>query len=229
MRRVDGLIQYSDYEVSRMTAIGISESKIFIAHNTLPIPNHADGSGAFKDSFLFSGRIRTEKKVDIFIRAFSEVISHIPETIKINIIGSGVEKDRLKVLAEELGVSDRVIFHGEIFDENKLRPFFHRALAYVSPGAVGLSVLHSFAYGLPIVTQCDERHGPEFVNVRNKENSLVYKTYDDLKGILIRLCHDKALSARMGKNAYDLYAEERTFDVMIEGFRNAIENIDGKL
>jgi len=222
---VDGVILYSDSEIPMMTLRGVNPSKLFVAPNTIHVSNYSDGSSAYKDSFLFTGRAQKRKKIDTFIRAFSDVIDRIPSNTKINIVGSGEENHKLANLAKQFGISDRVIFHGEIVDDEKLKPFFHSAYAYVSPGPVGLGVLHSFAYGVPVVTDRSGRHGPEFDNLINNENSLLYNTYDEFKNILISLSNDHALSVRLGRNAYELYAHERTIEKMVEGFRQAIEGV----
>lgn len=224
MRLCDGVVLYSDAETPSMNSRGILQAKIFVAPNTIHIPNHSDGSGSPKDSFLFVGRAQKRKKVDVLIRAFSEALPRVPDNIMINIIGSGPENERLKLMAHQLGVASRVTFHGEIVDPERLRAFFHRAYAYVSPGALGLGVLHSFAYGVPIVTDSAERHGPEFDNVAHDENALLYVTNSELREILVRLCNERLLSARLGKNAYALYAKERTLERMVVGFRDAIDN-----
>jgi len=228
MRLSDGIILYTDNEIGKMVSRGIPKSKIFVAPNTIHVPNSSDGSGAYKDSFLYVGRLQKRKKVDLLIQAFSEILNHIPKNIKINIVGSGQENDTLKKLAEHLGISERVAFHGEIFDSERLKPLFHSAYAYVSPGSVGLGVLHSFAYGTPVVTNCLEKHGPEFNNILNNKNALLYKTYDEFKEILVELCNNKNLSRRLGKNAYKLYSQDRTMKKMVQGFRNAIENREEK-
>lgn len=224
MRVSDGVVLYSEAEISRMISAEVPKSKIFVAPNTIDVSNFSDGSSAYKDSFLFTGRAQKRKKVDLLIRAFSEVLDHIPENTKLNIVGSWQENNNLKTLAEHLKVSDRVVFHGEITDHEKLKTLFHHAYAYVSPGPVGLGVLHSFAYGVPVVTNYLGKHGPEFDNLSDGKNALLYKTYDEFKEVLVSLCNDKNLSTRLGRNAYELYAQDRTIERMVKGFREAIEN-----
>ena len=224
MRLSDGVILYSDGEVGAMVSRGIPQSMIFIAPNTMHIPNHSDGSVENKDSLLFVGRLQPRKKIDMLVRAFSDAAVHIPDAITLDIVGTGPELARIKAAAEQCGVTERVIFHGEIVDHEKLKPLFHRAYAYFSPGPVGLSVLHSFAYGVPIVTAGDEYHGPEFDNVSDRHNAMLYGSYDELREIIIKLCNDNKFAAKLGRNAYKLYASGRTIDTMVKGFRAAIEN-----
>ncbi|MDM8553312.1 glycosyltransferase family 4 protein [Desulfococcaceae bacterium HSG7] len=223
MRVSDGVILYSDTEIKKMVSRGISNSKIFVAPNTIYIPNSSDGSKKYKDSFLFTGRAQKRKKINQLIKAFSEIFDRIPENIKINIVGTGDENDNLKNMADQLGISDRVVFHGEILDNDKLMSLFHRAYAYISPGHVGLGALHSFAYGVPVVTDKNVRHAQEYDNLKHLENSLLFKTYNELKEILVTLCNDKHITARLGKNAYALYSEDRTLKKMVQGFRDAVD------
>lgn len=227
MMHSDGVILYTCSEVSKMIARGIPAAEIFLAQNTLHIPNHSDGSGLVKDSFIFTGRAQERKKVNILIKAFSDICNHIPDNVIINIVGAGAENDKLKSLALTSGVADRVIFHNEVNDHKLLKQLFQKAFAYVSPGPVGLGVLHSFAYGTPVVTAKSEKHGPEFDNLFNDENSIIYNTFDELKETLIRLCNENGLATRLGGNAYKKYHDERTLDKMITGFRQAIENKNG--
>lgn len=225
MRMADGVILYSDSEIDRMILRGMPKSNIFVAPNTIDVPNHSDGSSCCKDSFIFVGRAQKRKAVDVLIRAFSEILDRVPENVNINIVGSGAENDNLKTIAKNFNVSDRVIFYGEIVEDEKLKPMFQRAFAYVSPGPVGLGVLHCFAYGTPVVTGRAGKHGPEFDNISNHYNSLAYESYDEFKEMLVNLCNDKTLSATLGTAAYELYVKERTLQIMVNGFRDAIDNV----
>ncbi len=227
MKFSDGVVQYSDVETCRMIDSGVPSSKIFIAHNTIHIPNHSDGRNVLKDSFVFVGRAQKRKKVDLLLKAFSEIVDQISPEIKINIIGSGPENDFLKDLAKEYNIADRVMFHGKIVDDEKLKDFFQRAYAYVSPGPVGLGVLHSFAYGTPVVTSSYGKHGPEYNNLTTNHNALVYNTFDELKEALVRLCTDEPFARRLGSEAYAFYSQQRLIDNMLAGLKSAIENDTG--
>ena len=81
--------------------------------------------------------------------------------------------------------------------------------------------MHSLAYGIPVITNRYEYHGPEFDNLTD-ENSIVYENHNELGNILIKITQNK-LSIELGKNAYELYSKYRTIDYMVQGFKNAIE------
>lgn len=223
MRSADRILLYGDEEISRMVLRGINPSKIVIAPNTIHVPNHADLSNEDKSSLLFVGRLQPRKRIDLIIRAFSELQGSISSNIVLDIVGSGLLDTKLHQLAVDLNIEQKVFFHGPIRDNTKLANIFARAFAYVSPGPVGLGVLHSFAYGVPVVTLQEGRHGPEFHNLVHDFNSLVLMNEAELAPALAWLCNNPELTRVLGRNAYLHYSQRRTLDHMIAGFRKAIE------
>ncbi|WP_417732223.1 glycosyltransferase [Rosistilla oblonga] len=224
MPYADGMIQYGGEGIARMVVEGTDPAKIFVAQNTIEVLNHADGSSERKSSFLFVGRAQKRKKVDQLLYAFAEVVNSLPSRVTIDIVGAGGENDRLACLAKELGISDRVIFHGAITDETQLKRLFHRSFAYVSPGPVGLGVLHSLAYGVPVVTGVLGKHGPEFEHLREGSNAILFRSTAELSRILTDLSHSPRKASSLGKNAYEHYLREGLLAGMVEGFIQAIEN-----
>lgn len=224
MRKADAILLYGDEEVARICQKKILRDKIFIAPNTLYVENHEDCTRYPKNSFLFVGRAQPRKKIGEFIRAFASIRSQLPDGTHVNIVGSGIENDKIRQLANVLGVSQYVIFHGEIIDDNRLKSIFMNAYAYISPGDVGLGVLHSFAYGVPVVTRKKMKHGPEFYNLEHNVNSIIYDNSSELPSILRKLVFDETFALILGRNAYKKYADERNINVMINGFVECIEN-----
>jgi glycosyltransferase involved in cell wall biosynthesis len=224
MKRADGLIQYSDCEVSRMISNGIDPEKIFIAHNTMDISNHGLGNEE-KSTFIFVGRAQERKQINEFLHAFAQVIKDIPKNITINIVGEGDENVKLKLLAKNLKIEDRVFFRGAIHDHEVLKSYYHKAIAYVSPSAVGLSVLHSLAYGVPVVTKKHgKQHGPEFSNIKNNENGIIYDQ-EKLSDVLLKLVNNKKFAIELGENGYNHYKNNRTIQIMVNGFEEAISSL----
>lgn len=66
------------------------------------------------------------------------------------IIGDGPTRSELELQAERLGV--RAKFLGAIYDEAIVARWFYQADMTVSPGKIGLTAMHSLAYGTPVVS-----------------------------------------------------------------------------
>jgi len=223
MKRADRLLLYGDEEVPQMVASGIDPDRIVIAPNTIDVPNHADLSASPKRNFLYVGRLQDRKRLDLAIAALARLQGRIDPGIGLDIVGAGEPEAALRQCAEQAGIGDKVHFHGAVHDPERLKGFFESAIAYVSPGPVGLAVLHSFAFGVPVVTLREGRHGPEFHNIRNEENGLILEDEQAFEAALHRLGTDSTLRRELGRNAYRLYASSRTLDHMVAGFRKAID------
>ena len=225
MNKAKGLVLYDGAVIPRFVEKGFPEERIFVAHNTVHVHHEADWSNP-RRTFLFVGQFKERKRVQDLLSAFYCARPELPEDIHINIVGSGDQRAELEAQAAELGIKDRVSFLGKITENEKLAPLFEKAIAYVSPGHVGLSVLQSFAYGVPVVTTKDTFHGPEANNMIDGENSLYYNgSIEQLTEKLVYLANNPDDALLLGKNAYEYYNENRTIDKMSEGFTDAIEYV----
>jgi len=62
---------------------------------------------------LYVGRLYASKRVDFLIKA----IKRLPEDTMLVVVGRGGERDRLEILASSLHIEKRVIFAGDVSDE----------------------------------------------------------------------------------------------------------------
>jgi glycosyltransferase involved in cell wall biosynthesis len=99
---------------------------------------------------LWSGDIY--KGVDVTIRALPAIAQVIPD-VKYLVIGRGDDQPRLAQLAEELGVSDRVVFSGFVATE-ALADHYRLADVYVMPSQEGFGIvyLEAMACGVPVIS-----------------------------------------------------------------------------
>ncbi|HEY9644678.1 MAG TPA: glycosyltransferase family 4 protein [Coleofasciculaceae cyanobacterium] len=99
---------------------------------------------------LWSGDIY--KGVDVTLRALPAIAQAIPN-IRYLVIGRGDDQPRLVKLAEELGVSDRVIFAGFVPTAD-LAGHYRLADAYVMPSQEGFGIvyLEAMACGVPVLS-----------------------------------------------------------------------------
>jgi len=222
MKKADYHLLYGSEDVEIMMRNGFQRSKIYIAPNTIHVSNHHDCSQFEKKSFIFVGRLQKSKRIDLLINIFSEIQPYIDKGIVLHIVGSGDEESKLKLLSKRLNISNRIYFHPTTNDDKILKDIFQSAYAYVSIGPVGLGVLHSFAYGVPVVTLKNLKHGPEFYNLQNLSNSIISQSYNELKNNLILISNFDCLSKGLGKNAYSYYIKNRRIEQMLQGFIDVI-------
>src|SRR3989344_338565 len=100
-------------------------------------------------TILYVGRLIPLKQIDLLIK-------HLPklDNVKLRIVGSGVERDNLKKLAEDLNIKNRVEFIGEVSYDNIQREY-QKADVYVQLSKVeGMSntILEAMSCGLPVIT-----------------------------------------------------------------------------
>ncbi|TKB65776.1 MAG: glycosyltransferase family 4 protein [Nitrospira sp.] len=219
----DRLLMYGDEEVEQMITRGVDPHKFVLAPNTIHVANHADYSDAPKSSLLFVGRLQTRKRVDLLIETFAHLLGRIGEGVRLDIVGDGEMQNDLKQLAAKHHLLHKVVFHGRIDDPEILARIFSQAYAYVSPSPVGLGVLHSLAYGVPVITLRNVRHGPEFHNLVDGKNAIICEDMDEIEKAMEKVCTDQTFSTELGRNAYQRYVGERTLVKMLEGFRKAID------
>ena len=225
VKKVHGIILYSERNLEDFVNAGVNRNHIFIANNTVLISNHGENKEISKNNILFVGRTQKSKKVDELIEMFAEVIYKLPEETKLVIVGEGAEDASLKKLAIRLKVTDRVVFKGEVLEDHKLREIFHSAFVYASPGPVGLGVLHSFAYGLPVLTFSEEHHGPEVTNIQNNVSGFLCKDREIYKSKLIEWASNSELTQKMGANAYCFYKNDRNLEQMVKEFSGAVRHL----
>ena len=91
------------------------------------------------------------KGVDVTIQALPQIAKTFPN-VKYLVIGRGDDRSRLAKLADDLGVTERVIFAGFVPTEN-LAAHYQLADAYVMPSQEGFGIvyLEALACGVPVL------------------------------------------------------------------------------
>jgi glycosyltransferase involved in cell wall biosynthesis len=145
----------------------------------------------------FVGYYRSWHRLDLALRAMREKEL---ERARLVLIGEGPAREELELLAEELGVGDRLHFagvrsHAEI---PSLLPAFDVALMpAINPYASALKLHEYMAASLPVVA-------PDQANLReiivSEENGLLIDSGDEdaLGAAVVRLAGDRALRERLG-------------------------------
>lgn len=204
---------------------GIVKEKMYVANNTFDVGEQIQSYlNPIKDCILFVGSLDKRKQLDVLGIAFKRIIPEIPENIKLLIIGDGRERDNIVTFYESLKIGDRVEIIGAINNNELLRDYYRRAIASVSFGQAGLSVLQSLGYGVPFITKKNAISGGEITNIKHLKNGILCEdSTDDLAIYLTKVCNDLAFARELGLNAFNYYKLYCSMDNMAQGFIDAIE------
>jgi len=189
--------------------------------NVSCIPNGVDldrfsGDLERSSDILFLGRLAPKKRVSDLIRAFAQFESEFPETDLI-IVGTGPKQEELVELANDLNVSDRVIFEGRVSDEAVTR-HYASAGVFVLPSVWEghpLTLLEAWASGAPVIATSVEGI-EEFVDHRETGYLVPPKSPDELADGLRFALDNPDKACKWGENARKLVEAEYSWDGVAE-------------
>lgn len=223
--RADGLLLYYKEAIEDFAGAKSLTNRVFAINNTIGVSNAGRSTAASRSRFIFVGRLQKRKKIGAIIAAFRALQEKSPD-LTLDVVGDGEIREQLQAAAQGL---ENIVFHGKVTDESALKKLFDESIAYVSPGAIGLGVLHAFAYGCPVITvRHDPLHGPEFNNLIHNENAIIVEdqSVDSLRNAMLALANDEKKQTNLSKAAYSFYAEHRTLDVMSEKMLAAVNSVN---
>ena len=227
-QQASGLILYSNMNSKIFDKYRSEKFKLVVSNNSMNTEKikyfREPYETTTRDSILFIGRLVPHKKVSTLMFAFKSVLKFYEGKIKLVVIGEGPERPEIEKLARKLGIENFVNFAGEVTEEKLLCHFFNRSLLSVSPGAVGLSIIHSFAYGLPMIISKNETHGPEISVAdigRNSEMPQIDNP-DDLGNAIISLLSNSGKLKIMSNNCLKSCDEHYSIRNMVREFRKVL-------
>lgn len=153
----------------------------------------------YGDYILSVGRLDPIKRVDLLIRA----LSFCDRRVRAVIAGKGPEGEKLKRLAEKLGVADRVDFLGFVPDSEIVK-LYAGALAVCFPPIdedYGYITLEAFLSKKPVLTCVDSGGVLEFAE-RDKSAFVLECNPEKMGACIDRLYRNKALAKDMGEAGY---------------------------
>ncbi|MGB4137804.1 MAG: glycosyltransferase [Microbacterium sp.] len=172
---------------------------------------------------LFVGRLTGEKQVDVILRAMTKLDPALD--VHFDIAGGGDQRKNLENLTRQLGLGDRVTFHGRVTDE-QLRELYSRASVFAIASIAELQsivTMEAMASALPVVG-ANAVALPHLVH--DGENGYLFEPgdVDDLADKLTRvLTADPAEYERMqrasldGVAVHDITRTLDTFEALYRG------------
>ena len=176
---------------------------------------------------VYIGRIAKEKSIDVLIDMFSKIKD---ETFKFMIVGRGPVVDELKNQAENLGISDRVIFAGEV-PHDKVPVYYQMGDVFLNASVSetqGLTFVEAMAAKIPVNARYDLNL--EDLLVKN-EAGLVYKNEEEFINNIMLLKQNKELREKIIENAYNVsqdFTAEKFGERVEAVYKKTIEEYDSR-
>jgi glycosyltransferase involved in cell wall biosynthesis len=173
------------------------------------------------------GRLEPNKYEEM-LEIMPILIEKIPDLIWI-VIGDGKAKIDLEKKAKTIGVEQNIYFTGAIYEDEILAPWLLNAQLFIHPTAIGLSIMHAFGFGLPIVTHNKkEEHGPEFVAFEEGKTGLSYakNNLNEFSSIILNLLEDKNRLQEMQQYVLKVVQEKYNTKIMTQRFVEMIDKIN---
>ncbi len=222
----DAVVFYSEYPVRKYRRALVSSRKMFVAPNTVRTVLSGDymqkRADSVRNRFVFIGSLSGRKHIHRLITSFARLHKKFP-FIGLDIVGQGAGLPGIEAQLEEEGIRHACRIHGQINDDARLSAIFQHALACVSPGQAGLSVLKSFSFATPFIAGSGAMTGGELFAIKDGTNGFIYpginSTLDDC---MTRLIESPSLADQLSLNAFHTYWRQRTMEHIRDGFMAAI-------
>ena len=163
---------------------------------------------------LFVGRLRYYKGLNYLLQAMQQVDATLL------LVGTGPEAERLHTLCDELGLTEKVHFLGDIGDD-QLPAYYQAADIFVLPSshrseAFGIVLLEAMAAGTPLIST-ELGTGTSWVNQDGVTGLVVPpRDADALAAAINNLLADDVGRAEMGARAQERARREFDLPVMVD-------------
>jgi glycosyltransferase involved in cell wall biosynthesis len=172
-------------------------------------------------NILFVGRLVERKGVNYLIEAAAILKQKLP--VKIHIVGSGPEMNRLKKLTSQLKLDDTVLFHGQVSAQD-LQRHYQTCSAFVLPAVIdskgdteglGVVLIEALTYQKPVVASAV---GGITDIIINEKTGITVPPADSttLAAAIERLLTDRELAARLAAAGYHHIQENYSWTTIIQ-------------
>ncbi|TSJ43075.1 glycosyltransferase [Mucilaginibacter corticis] len=232
------VLLYGNFSRDFMIKDGRDGEKMVCIYNSLDYENQlvirkqVKSSNIYSDFFknslpvlIYIGRIQKSKKIDLVIEAMA-LLKEEGVYCNFVIVGEDKEQVNLNNLVSEKHLEKNVWFYGPSYDEAEIAELLYNADVCVSPGNVGLTAVHSFAYGTPVITHSNfHNQMPEFEVIKSNVNGGFFKEGDvtDLcKKIKDWISLDLPKREKVRQSAYAIIDEKYNPNYQVEVLRKVL-------
>lgn len=237
LKRADAVVAVSP-RLMRDLIIRLGKLPIKLIVNGIPLdlykhvkkPYNIEKYEIFSQDFviLTAGRLVKRKNLHILIRAVPKILKEI-SNCKVVILGSGIEKENLQILIEQLNLESNVILPGWVSEEEKIM-IFKRSDIFIQLSQVeglSLALLESKAAGIPAIIIERGNLDP----ISDEKTGLFIRppvTPDKIVDSVEVLHQNKDLRLKIGKNVKEegerLYSLQKMVENYIKLYQRVLKN-----
>lgn len=208
-----------DYKIAT-NLLELSKNKVLILPNAvnqniyspikLNVANYDAGEKAiFRLGII--GRLVRQKNQQLAIKAFASLDENIRSRCEIILIGDGEDQCRLRILADELGVSNQIKFNGWSSDIPRDLQNLDVVLMPSLWEGMPLALLEAMSSGVPIIAS--DIPGNRSL-IRHEVTGLLFRSDDftDLASKISQLLTGSELRAAIIKNALDVIRDKHSLE-----------------
>lgn len=190
-----------------------------VMHRSEMTPAHVERPS----DIVVSARLTPEKKPLLALAAFTRIADELPDA-RLVFVGDGPLRESLEIAAAHSGLTVRVRFLGETFDDASIASVYERARVSLSPGYVGLSITQSHGYGVPMIYCRDEPHAPEVTIAEEGVNAISVPSDEPaaMAEAILRIFRDGDVWTARRPAIVERCREAYSFEAMAEGCAVAI-------
>ena len=238
LRDATMVIALTQTEFDQYKKMGVNENKIKIIPNGIELTEYENlpRKNGFRNKYniksnekiiLYLGRIHKTKGVDLLVEVFKEISEEFSD-VKLVIAGSDDGfLSNLKMNVAKLKISDKVIFTGPLYGEDKLKAYMDADI-FITPSYSGFPItfLEACACGTPIITTTKG----DKLNWINEVGYIVDYDNNELKQAIMKMLTNEELRIKFGENGKKIVQQEFNWDKIskrIEDiYRKTLESIE---
>jgi glycosyltransferase involved in cell wall biosynthesis len=239
MQLADVLLLYGQRAKAMGEGMGFSRDRMLVVYNSLDYASQKRIREELRDQELVelrtqmfgssdtpiaicTARLTSSCRLDLLLSA-QAILRRSGKCINILLVGDGTERERLMDFAKSEALPVR--FLGACYDEATIAKLIRAANVTVSPGKIGLTAIHSLAYGTPVISHDDaSRQMPEVEAIIPGENGdlFCYGDANDLARVLWKWCSRPWPDQGLRKRCYEVVEHYYNPDVQLEIIESAL-------
>jgi len=239
MQLADVLLLYGQRAKSMGEGMGFSENRMLVIYNSLDYARQKRIREELRDEELIqlrtqmfgssetpiaicTARLNSNCQLDLLLSA-QAILRGSNRFVNIVLVGDGIERERLMEFAKSNALPVR--FLGACYDEEIIAKLIRSANVTASPGKVGLTTIHSLAYGTPVISHDNpSRQMPEVEAIIPGENGDLFRYGDarDLAEVLWKWCSRPWPDPALRTRCYEVVERHYNPDVQVQIIESAL-------